>query len=86
MPKGWHRVRALALERDGWTCQLQRPFICMAPTPGGLRSLGKRDVHVDHIKPRAEGGANTLRNVRAACRACHEDRKRDPITPSRRFA
>lgn len=84
-PKGWPRLRMMALERDAWTCQLRRPFICLNPRPGGLRLLGKRDVHVDHRRPRHLGGGHDLSNLRAMCRACHESLKGEAAAPSRRW-
>jgi len=66
--RGWARIRAAALERDGYRCRL-------CGRPGRLE--------VDHIRPvrtfpagqRGErpGQADHPDNLRALCRPCHRD-------------
>ena len=85
-PKLNDRYRRTILDRDGWTCQLQRPFVCIAPGPGDLWPLEQRRerlVQVDHIRPRSAGGTDRASNLRAVCKPCHESRKREPSMPSR---
>ncbi len=51
--------RALVLLRDGETCQY-----CG-------RQPGRAALTLDHIVPRAQGGATTWENIVAACRDCN---------------
>lgn len=59
--KAWKEMRAVVL-RCQPTCS----------TPG----CGARAVAVDHIQPRAKGGADSLANLRALCIPCHNQRRR----------
>ncbi len=62
------KVRAQVLERDGYRCQLRFP---------GCLELA---TEVDHIVPRAAGGAIfDAANLRAVCRRCHD--RRPPVKP-----
>lgn len=65
----WKRVRdqalAMALERGQHACP-----ICRRPMDW-TRSLTPRSPEVDHIKPHALGGKDTLDNVRVICRECN---------------
>jgi 5-methylcytosine-specific restriction endonuclease McrA len=49
----WKRLREAALRRDG--------FVCIVP------GCGARATHVDHIKRRRDGGADSLPNLRSLC-------------------
>ena len=49
----WKRLRLVALQRDGFRCAV----------PG----CGKPATHVDHVQRRADGGADTLGNLRSLC-------------------
>ena len=52
----WARLRRRVLDRDGWQCVL----------------CGSRNrLECDHIEGLAEGGSNSLDNLRTLCRACH---------------
>ena len=84
-PKGWSATRLAVLERDGWTCQLRRQFVCLDPRPGGLRGLGKRQVHVDHKRPRHLGGGHHMSNLRAVCVECHKTLRTADAPPSRQW-
>ena len=42
---------------------------CVGPRCG--RYLNPREFHVDHIRPRCEGGTNNLSNLQALCISCH---------------
>lgn len=53
------RVRFEIFKRDGFECQY-----CGATPPGAL-------LHVDHIKPVAEGGGNEMDNLVTACLPCN---------------
>lgn len=54
--KGWYKVRAKALKRDGYTCQY----------------CGDKATTADHIVPRSKGGPNTMANLVACCSRCNE--------------
>lgn len=56
----YRRNRLIALERDGYLCQL-----------GLAGCLGTGDIS-DHITPVAEGGTDDVDNLRCVCSACHE--------------
>lgn len=56
----WRTLRTTILNRDGHTCMMRLPGC-----------TGKADT-VDHITPRAEGGAVwDATNLRAACTHCN---------------
>ena len=56
--RSWRRVRAQALERDGYRCQA-----CGAPA-----------TEVDHLLPVIDGGTDAAGNLRSLCTACHKRR------------
>lgn len=59
----WRRARKLALDRDGWICQINGPNCLGRATEG------------DHIVPVEAGGAlYDLANIRAACLPCNHGR------------
>ncbi|HEX6455783.1 MAG TPA: HNH endonuclease signature motif containing protein [Solirubrobacterales bacterium] len=49
-------LRGAVLHRDGWTC----------------RYCGGEATEVDHVAPRARGGATTPDNLVASCRPCNK--------------
>jgi 5-methylcytosine-specific restriction endonuclease McrA len=49
-------LRGAVLHRDGWTC----------------RYCGGEATEVDHVAPRARGGATSSTNLVAACRPCNK--------------
>jgi 5-methylcytosine-specific restriction endonuclease McrA len=49
-------LRGAVLHRDDWTC----------------RYCGREATEVDHVAPRARGGATTPGNLVAACRTCNK--------------
>ena len=49
-------LRGAVLDRDGWTCSY----------------CGGEATEVDHVNPRARGGATTPANLVAACRSCNK--------------
>jgi 5-methylcytosine-specific restriction endonuclease McrA len=58
----WKRLRAACLARDGYQCTMAD-----CPTP----DRGRSGVLIaDHIKPRREGGADELWNLRTLCPFC----------------
>ena len=64
--RNWQFQRRLALERDGWRCQVCRQKL----------SRGKMNYGVHHIKPYREFNgdyerANRLLNLITLCRRCH---------------
>lgn len=56
----WRKIREHVLKRDHHTC----------------KKCGKKAHHVDHIKPRRNGGKDHLPNLRAMCQKCNLSRKR----------
>lgn len=52
----WRELRAQCIRRD-----------VLCSTPG----CGRFSVIADHIVPRAQGGADTLANLRGCCASCH---------------
>ena len=57
--------RRRVLERDNFTC-----YIC-----GGIRL--ENDLVADHVKPLAEGGADTMGNLRCCCTDCHNAKSQE---------
>lgn len=49
-------LRGAVLHRDGWTC----------------RYCGGEATEVDHVDPRARGGATTPANLVGSCRSCNK--------------
>jgi len=60
--------------RDDFRC-----LYCLAD----LRDADPGDVTLDHVKPKADGGSNSERNLVTACRSCNCARQDTPVT---RFA
>lgn len=58
-------IRRAVWDRDRGICG-----ICALPVPFG------RDMHVDHIQPRCEGGPDALENLRATHGTCNRRRPR----------
>ena len=56
----WRALRAEVMRRQP-----------QCATPG----CGQRSAVVDHIKPRAKGGADALHNLRGLCPRCHNQRR-----------
>jgi len=56
----WMKLRQVVLERDSFLCQH-----CYA------QGVFTRATHVDHIKPKSQGGTNDLSNLQGLCKACH---------------
>ncbi|HDZ55383.1 MAG TPA: HNH endonuclease [Pseudomonas xinjiangensis] len=54
----WRRKRDAVLARDLYTCQ-----VC---------SKISDELEVDHIKPKAHGGDDSMTNLRAICVPCHK--------------
>ena len=53
-------MRQRVLVRDAWACQ-QCGRVC----------ADKREAHVDHITPKAQGGQDVMENLRTLCIRCH---------------
>lgn len=62
------RLRFEILKRDRFTCRY-----C------GARP-GRTQLHVDHVKPRAEGGTNDPSNLVTACETCNSGKGAVPLT------
>jgi 5-methylcytosine-specific restriction protein A len=58
--KAWAKIRQAVLIRDAWQCQ-----------DCGRVCADKREAHVDHVTPKAQGGQDTLDNLRTLCIRCH---------------
>jgi 5-methylcytosine-specific restriction endonuclease McrA len=52
-------VRMAVAERDNWTCQE-----CGRP-------VTRRDLHIDHVVPRAAGGSDEPSNLQVLCEPCN---------------
>jgi 5-methylcytosine-specific restriction enzyme A len=65
--KEWHRLRGQALKRDRYRCT----------APGCRHTRETSRLFVDHIKPRAQGGSDTLDNVRTLCQVHDNQVKED---------
>lgn len=62
------KTRFEVFKRDAFTCQY-----CGAHPPGVL-------LHVDHIKPVAEGGKNDIDNLVTACEPCNAGKGARPLS------
>lgn len=62
--KAWDRLRLVVLARDFHLCQCPE---CL----GGQKRV-RTATHVDHIKPKAQGGTDDLDNLRAINAECHQ--------------
>jgi 5-methylcytosine-specific restriction endonuclease McrA len=58
--KAWYALRQRVLVRDAWACQ-----------ECGRVCADKREAHVDHITPKAQGGQDVMENLRTLCVRCH---------------
>ena len=58
--RAWDKLRAAALARDLHLCQICARSGRVTPA-----------TEVDHIIPKAKGGADTLENTQSACTPCH---------------
>lgn len=58
--RGWDKLRAAALARDLHLCQICARAGRVTPA-----------TEVDHITPKAKGGAETLDNTQSVCAPCH---------------
>jgi 5-methylcytosine-specific restriction endonuclease McrA len=61
---------------------LRDAFLCIYCTRD-LHDADPRDVTLDHIKPKVDGGSNHETNLITACRACNCSRQDKPVS---RFA
>lgn len=57
-------TREAVVRRDGLRCQLCRKI------------LERREVEIDHVRPVAFGGDESLENLRVACRRCNRTRSK----------
>jgi len=63
--RAWEKLRAQVMERDRGLCQP-----CLRGEPS--RVTPAREV--DHIRPKAKGGDDSLTNLEAICVPCHRDK------------
>ena len=56
----WKKLRKYILERDMGICQ-----------ECNRRGIFKSATHVDHVRPKSQGGTDDERNLEALCAACH---------------
>ena len=75
------KLRALVLDRNGFTCAM------CGIAAGDVAANGRKAVlHVGHIKPKSEGGADELSNLRALCSVCNQGAKNIvTMPPARRW-
>lgn len=59
----WERLRAQAMRRDMYLCQPCKRAGRVTPASA-----------VDHIMPKAKGGADDLANLQSICGPCHDDK------------
>lgn len=64
----WRRLRTTVLRCDP---------VC------GVPGCDRQASHVDHIRPRSEGGPDSLANLRALCASCHNRRTAAGNAPPR---
>ncbi len=57
----WQVLRAEILERDEHLCQM-----CIK------EGVLTRATHVDHIKPKSQGGTDDKANLQGLCKPCHD--------------
>jgi 5-methylcytosine-specific restriction endonuclease McrA len=60
-----------------------RDSFCCVYCLRDLHSADPRDVTLDHLKARADGGGNESQNCVTACRSCNSSRRDQPLV---RFA
>lgn len=63
------RVARLIRERDGNAC-----VYC-----GATEQTSGAHLHLDHLTPRAAGGADVASNLVVACRSCNSARQNTPL-------
>lgn len=75
------RLRAQVLDRNGFTCSM------CGIAAGDIGPNDRKAVlHVGHIKPKSEGGADELSNLRALCSMCNQGAKNIvTMPPDRRW-
>lgn len=59
----WDKLRKQVLVRDKHLCQPCRRIGRVTPA-----------TQVDHVKPKAKGGTDDMRNLQAICTPCHADK------------
>ncbi|MBI3213167.1 MAG: HNH endonuclease [Mycobacterium sp.] len=58
----WKSSRVLALQRDGYLCQIRGPRCTVNAT------------QVDHVINVANGGSDDLTNLQSTCKPCHDSK------------
>lgn len=71
-------VRALVLERNGYTCQMCG---AVASEPHPFDPSKRTRLHIGHIIDKQKGGSDDLTNLRALCSVCNEGAQN--ISPKR---
>ena len=66
-----NRDRFLILRRDGFRC-----VYCG-------RTAGEAELHIDHVEPKAKGGANSIDNYVTACIVCNYGKGTRSIMPDK---
>lgn len=62
----WRQTREKVLNRDSYECQF------CGTTNEEHQEENDRGLDVHHIIPRSDGGQDTMRNLVALCRSCHQ--------------
>jgi len=61
----WRKAREIALKRDNYRC-----VVCGTTSRQHHAQYGC-GLHVDHIRPRRDGGSDNLDNLQSLCCVCH---------------
>lgn len=59
--KEWDKLRQVALSRD--------KHLCQACLQSGAVTVG---THVDHVRPKSQGGSDDMSNLQTLCAQCHK--------------
>lgn len=72
--KQMRALRNALIERDGLSCRWCGSAVELPPS--GVTALSDHHATIDHVRPRARGGGDDLRNLVLACNRCNQARSR----------